>query len=300
MISIGIDIAGAPGKSFDLAIVRWGATPNTKSSVSWGTLPLGRPNAGYPIFHFVRIARACRRGNIPQIARLSYPIALFVSRALGVQLASMGVDTSSRIIVAIDSPSGFSRNVHGHGRATEKVGRHFGLGGAHQPYFQMSPSIACSRIRGNQWAWMLFGIATFFAFSCRFSPSLQTWGDFLRDGFASVPGGLGGNLLEVFPRATIQYARSSAGTGRGTIGNLQQIIGGLQNAAPEINLILQSLQTGQKTGSDRADALLAALTTLGKIYPRTFTITALQHANPSKYSPIPPDWSREGIIYTVT
>lgn len=300
MISIGIDVAGAPGKSFDLAIVRWGSSLNTASHVAWGTLPLGHPNAGYPTFHFARIASACRLGNFPQIAAFSYPIALFVSRALGVQLANVGVETNSSVIVAIDSPSGFSRNTHGHGRATEKVGRHFGLSGAHQPYFQMSPSIACNRLRGNQWAWMLFGMATFFAFSCRFSPSPSTWENFLRDGFASVRGGLGGNLFEVFPRATIQYARYSAGTGGVTIGNLRQIIGSLQNAAPETNLILQSLQTGQKTGSDRADALLAALTTLGKIYPYSFTMTALQHGNPCNYLPLPPDWIREGVIYTVS
>jgi hypothetical protein len=147
---------------------------------------------------------------------------------------------------------------------------------------------------------MLFGMATFFAFSCRFNPSQSTWEDFLRNGFASVPGGLGGNLLEVFPRATIQYARYSAATGRGTIGNLQQIISGLQNAAPETILILQSLQTGLKTGSDRADALLAALTTLGKIYPHLFTMTALQQGNPSNYLPLPPNWTQEGVIYTVS
>jgi hypothetical protein len=301
MISIGIDIAGAHGKRFDLAIVRWGSTLNTASHVTWGTLPLGHPNTGYPIFHFARIATACRLGNFSQIATLSYPIALFVSRALGAQLANAGVDISSSVIVAIDSPSGFSRNIHGHGRATEKVGRHFGLSGAHhQPYFQMSPSIACNRLHGNRWAWMLFGMGTFFAFSCRFNPSPSAWEDFLRDGFASVPGGLGGNLLEVFPRATIQYARYSASTGGGTIGNLRQIIGSLQNAAPETNLILQSLQTGKKTGSDRADALIAALTTLGKIYPYSFTMTALQHGNPSNYFPLPPDWIREGVIYTVS
>ena len=49
MISIGIDIAGAHGKRFELAIVRWGSTPNTASHVTWGTLPLGHPNTGYPI-----------------------------------------------------------------------------------------------------------------------------------------------------------------------------------------------------------------------------------------------------------
>ncbi len=305
MISVGIDIAGGPGKSLTLAVVRWGDTPIHVSHVCWGALPLGRPNSCYPLFNFAQIAAACVQGNISQISQISYPIAHFVNGGLSAQISSLGIDNpsvemDSRLVVAIDSPSGFSRNTRGHGRATEKVGRHFGLIGAYQPIFQMSPSVACNRIHGSQWAWMLFGMATFYAFACRFNPSQPTWRDFLVNGFASIPGGLGGNLIEVFPRATIQYARTSGSALTGTMNNLRAVIGRLQNASPERARIRQSLRTGEVTGSDRADALVAALTTVGKIYPQVFAITALRHGSPRKYSPVPPAWNQEGVIFVAT
>lgn len=299
MLSLGIDIAGAPGKSLTLALVRWGGL-GAPSPVAWDVVPLGKLGSGYPAYKWQQIVHAAGQGNLPVVASLSYTIADHVCAGLRQAIGRLGVQGKIDVF-AIDSPSGFSRNTSGHGRATEKVGRFFGLGGQCRAYFQMTPSVACGRVRGNQWAWMLFGMATFHAIGSNFAVSPQSWEQFLVAGLGSTPGGVGGNIIEVFPRATVQYLRYVASQQTQKLIDLKKALGLLTNAAPEVALIRSVLQSGARSASDRADALIAAMTTIGSAYPTKFSATALQHHSPSNYasagSAVP--WHQEGVVYVV-
>lgn len=297
MQTLGIDIAGAPGRYLSLALVKWDDRLTGVHSVTWAEMDLGRRNTGYPTFDFEQIRMAVRDGDLGRVSTLSYSIATHVSAGLTRAMGLLEVQPKDIGVIAIDSPSGFSRNLVGHGRATEKVGRHFGLSRPYQPLFQMSPSLLCGDEKRNHWSWMIFGMAAFYFFSTSLVPSSHSWRSFLSDGVPSAAKGIGNRVIEVFPRATTQYARRLTANGDMTIQNLLIALHSLDGASYERSLIRQVLQTGARTGSDRADALLAALTTLGQVYPGSFRSVPLNHECPSKYSPLPPDWNREGIIH---
>lgn len=300
MLSLGIDVAGAPGKALTIALIRWGVSLQTPAAIAWETVPLGKLGSDYPAFQWPPIVSAAAHSNLPLIAQCSFPIATYVCLHLEKAFARLGVQGKIDVF-AVDCPSGFSRNTLGHGRATEKVGRFFGLGGQHQAYFQMTPSIACGRPRGNQWAWMLFGMAAFHAIGANFSVSRPSWEQFLRKGFDCIPKGLGGNVVEVFPRATMQYLRHVANQRPQTLADFQRVLAALTDAQDEVSLIRRALNTGKRTGSDRADALIAGLTTLGAVYPASFVTTGLSHPCPKHYAmttaTIP--WCQEGVVYVL-
>ena len=284
----------------NVPLTRWGASSQTPASVAWEAVPLGKLGTDFPTFQWPQIVSAAGQRNLSLVANLSFPIAEHVCLRLQAAFARLGVHGAIDVF-AIDSPSGFSRNTLGHGRATEKVGRFFGLGGQHQAYFQMTPSIACGRPRGNQWAWMLFGMATFHAIAAKFSVSRPSWDQFLLDGFGCIPKSLGGNVVEVFPRATVQYLRYVAIQQPQKLVDFQQALAALTHAPAEVLLIRSALNTGERTGSDRADALIAGLTTLGAVYPASFVTTGLSHPGPGNYAmataAIP--WCQEGVVYVL-
>ncbi|MFH0825195.1 MAG: hypothetical protein V2B18_20785, partial [Pseudomonadota bacterium] len=77
------------------------------------------------------------------------------------------------------------------------------------------------------------------------------------------------------------------------------VLDSLRNSDHEADLIRRALRTGSRTGADQADAVLAALTTLGHVYPDTFSSVMLRHDDPSNYRPLLPDWDREGVVYVL-
>ncbi|MGO9952880.1 MAG: hypothetical protein ACLPN1_11820 [Dissulfurispiraceae bacterium] len=287
---IGIDIAGAPGGCFDIALITW----DEVSDVHWARMPLGAVGNGYPAFNFNEIKVAAEQGNTDTIASLSVKIGNYVTSSLKTSIEALlhpfRIDCRDIAAIGIDSPSGFSRNTMMHGRATERVSNHFGIGqrGNFPVYFQMTPSICCGKINNGTWFWMLFGMAAFYAFVNKFHFEETTWRSFIQNGYEKE------NIIEVFPGATIQYLRQQ---GQGAVETLQHVLNNVQHAEAECHLIKQALETGESTGSDKADALIAALTMLPFIDDNQFGSTLLKTANPENYMPCSPNhWNQEGII----
>ena len=135
----------------------------------------------------------------------------------------------------------------------------------------MTPSICCGNLHRGTWFWMLFGMAAFYAFVNKFQFEETTWLNFIQNGYRKE------NIIEVFPRATIQYLRQQ---GQGAVETLQHVLNNLQNAERERHLINYALETGESTGSDKADALIAALTMLPFIDANQFGFTLLKADNP--------------------
>jgi len=292
MYSVGIDIAGARHRSFHVALIKWGLPLGHKSYFYLEEMPLRNS----PDFDQENIRRAAGTGNLENIAKLSFPIVQFLSKSFSASLNKLfgkqNIKLSDINIFGIDSPCGFSRNVIGHGRATEKVISRFGIGGGQFPiYAQMTPSISCNRSHGAPWFWMLFGMAAFYLLECNFRYSEGSWLNFFKNGIQTD------KVIEVFPRITIQYIRKQGDSAK---ANLTGVLSSLQGADNECRLINDALSTGNSTRNDRADALIAALTTLPSIYLDIFAYEIFKRDNPANYQcsgQIP--WKKEGVITTV-
>jgi hypothetical protein len=289
-LTLGIDIAGAPGRQFDLALINW-----ENSEVFWERMPLGTRGKDYPTYDFNQIRIATADGDIEKIAELSYNIVRHVGERLRNSFNNFNIILEDIDIIAIDSPSGFSRNTIGHGRATEKVWRYFLPTDRRRGFivnFQMSPSISCGRERGNHWSWIIFGMGAFHTIDNNFQFDKKTWLNFIQNGIRNKE-----KVIEIFPRVTIQSIRMQ---GNDTITILIKILNNLRNSHIENGLIKIALYNGKRTGNDRADSLIAALTTLPFVYPDRFRSITLKNANPRNYNPINSiPWDREGVIYTL-
>lgn len=310
MYSLGIDIAGRKGRNFDLALINWGPAPHATPIIHWAVLPLpANENAGYPNFNFPEILHAQEVGNINLIAQLSFPICDFVQlnlqEAVNALCNAAAIQIDQILAVGIDSPSGFSRNTVGHGRATEKVARHFGIGqnGHYKIVPQFTPSMECGIEFESPWGWILFGMAAFYAFESNFQGNQAGWTAFLENGLGAALPALPAHIIEVFPRATIQYLRhqnAQPPQGQQIPAFQAAVINPLINNNPgaglELGLINAVLGNGRPTKNDRADALLAALTTLPTIVPNQYDYIQLQNPAPTNYAPLPPQWQQEGII----
>lgn len=288
-VTLGIDIAGAPGRQFDLALVDW-----ENSEVFWESMPLGA-GEDYASYNFSQIRTATADGDLHEIAALSYNIVDHVGKRLQKSFKNLNIIPKDVDVISIDSPSGFSRNTMGHGRATEKVWRYFRPTNKHREFvvnFQMSPSINCQRERGNNWSWIIFGMAAFHILENNFQFDKKTWLNFLQKGIKAKE-----KIIEIFPRVTIQSIRMQ---GNDAIETVIKILNKLRNCQTENLLIRNTLHNGKRTGSDRADALIAVLTTLPSVYPNRFRSVALKNTNPRNYNPISSiPWDREGVIYTL-
>ncbi len=293
MVSLGIDIAGAANRHFDLALVEWGESFNSNSNVFWHRMPLGVKNVDYPSYDKEAIREATASGNLEEISHLSFTIIDHLSERLSKSLHKLNIKCNNIDIIAIDSPSGFSRNYIGHGRATEKVWGRFVINMDYNKFgvnFQMSPSIKCGRERGNDWFWIIFGMAAFHLLDNNFTSNIDLWFNFLRDGIINRD-----RIIEIFPRVSIQYLRIQHNI---TIEAIQKVVNNIQNTNNESILIKRALNDGQRTGNDRADALIAALTTLPFVFPGYFESIPLMHNNPKNYQSIDNiPWDKEGLIY---
>ena len=314
MYRLGIDIAGAPGGNFHLSLINWGPEPHASPQIHWGLMHLPLTVAdGYPDFDFPQIRAAASPGNIDMVADLSFPIYDFVRANLDVSVVNLchaaNIERNQITVVGIDSPSGFSRNTMGHGRVTEKVAPLWGIGlnGNFRVVFQMTPSVACGRPHGAEWYWMLFGMAAFYAFESNFHHNLQGWRNYLLNGLAIANQALPWHVIEVFPRATIQYLRSqnhhipAANIIQNFLDNM--IMPLIHNSHDQIsiealNRINEVLQNGEPTMNDYADALIAALTTLPSIMPDQYHYMTLEGDTPTDYAPLPPNnRQQEGRIF---
>jgi hypothetical protein len=294
MMTLGIDIAGAPNKHFDLALVEWGNKFGDKSNVFWTRLPLGSRKDDYPNYNTEGIRRATKQGDLENIAKLTFDILDKISNRLNKSIRDFGIGLQDIDVIAIDSPSGFSRNLIGHGRATEKVWKRFKSqnGINYNVSFQMSPSISCNKYRGNSWFWMIFGMAAFHLLDNEFRFNNGSWLSYLVNGVINKD-----NVIEIFPRVTIHSLRMQKYY---SIEILSKILNNLDDSKTECQLISKALKDGKKTGSDRADALISALTPLPFIYPEYFKLISLMHDDPSNYQCIGDiPWDKEGIIRTL-
>ena len=295
MLTLGIDIAGAPGRKFDLAFIEWDNSFKNKSNVYWSSVPLGTRNNDYPNYNMEEIRKAADNGNLEAITNLTYTILTHVAERLNIAIQGIGIDLNKLRAIAIDSPSGFSRNQIGHGRATEKVWGRLIQGHERNDLnvaFQMSPSIACRRMHNNNWFWMIFGMAAFHILENNYHVDNRSWSDFLKNGLANR-----NNVIEVFPRVTIQNIRKQ---GVHAVSIIKQIVNNLDNIYNESQLIYNSLDSGNGTASDRADAVISAMTMLPFVYPEKFKLVPLMHILPTNYQPIDPiPWEQEGVIYTL-
>lgn len=289
-LTLGIDIAGAPGRQFDLALINW-----ENSEVFWERMPLGTRGKDYPSYDFNQIRTATADGDLEQIAEYSYNIVAHVGERLCNSFNNLNIMLKDIDVIAIDSPSGFSRNTMGHGRATEKVWRYFLPTDKRRDFsvnFQMSPSISCGREHGNNWFWIIFGMGAFHILDNNFRFDKKTWLNFIQNGIKNKE-----KIIEIFPRVTIQSIRIQ---GNDAIAILIKILNKLKNTQIENEFIKNALYNGQRTGNDRADSLIAALTTLPFVYSDRFRSITLKNANPKNYNPINSiSWDREGVIYTL-
>jgi hypothetical protein len=288
MYSIGIDIAGARHRSFHIALIKWGLAFGSKSYFILEEMPLRNS----PIVDQNKIRQAAGIGNLEELTKLSFPIVQFLSKYFSASLNGLfsehNINLSDINIIGIDSPCGFSRNYTGHGRATEKVISNFGIGNRQFPISaQMTPSISCNRSHGAPWFWMFFGMAAFHLLECNFQYSEGSWLNFLENGIQTD------KVIEVFPRITIQYIRKQ---GESAKVSLNTVLSSLQGADNECRLIDAALSTGNSTRNDRADAVIAAFTTLPSIYSDIFAYESFKHDNPATYQydgQIP--WKKEGV-----
>jgi hypothetical protein len=96
MLSLGIDVAGAPGQSLTLALIRWGASLQTPAVVAWEAVPLGKLGSDYPPFRWPQIVSAAGQGTLALVAKCSFQIAEYVCLCLQAVFGRLGVQGKSQ------------------------------------------------------------------------------------------------------------------------------------------------------------------------------------------------------------
>jgi hypothetical protein len=191
-IYVGVDVGGRPEKGFDLCFVDWRS--GAMAHVEFVRVPhrseLPPTSAMRPLIW---------QGNLRELSRLTIRAAAPVAKDLWGTIVRHAPEVRG---VFIDSPSGFSRNILGHGRLTEKQSL---LGVS----FQSTPSIACGREHGGDWAWLVYGMAAHLGCVRRGEFSEAEWLDGLTRGCSSTTQPTAPGLItrECFPTATISRLR---------------------------------------------------------------------------------------------
>ncbi|MCX7022105.1 MAG: hypothetical protein NTW26_07535 [bacterium] len=268
MYSIGFDVAL---RQIDIALINW-----TTNNVTFSMI-----NINTAINNIHRIV-ANANGIVNNIAQQTQIIPQQIQQSLIQFISQVRINKSCRIFIGIDCPSGLSRRLNWHGRATELFLNHV-LQRPHRINPQWTPSIAVQRIHISPWQWIFNGMALYYLFANNYQYDPQSWQNYLQNGFVS------NNVIEVFPRATINFVRQN-----NAMQNFSRVLNTLNNVSNVVNIINNSLGTGNPTRNHRADALIAALTTLGFFHP-LFSLFFVR-GNFINYQPNPPNWQAEGII----
>ena len=264
LVSFGIDVGGHD-KGSDIAEIQWSASGDNIHSVRFHRLP-SRHRDGCALIDADAVRTLVAKGDVEQLATVTYPAAQYIAT----RVRNIVGDCPAQAI-AIDCPSGFSRNVLGHGRATEKIQKQFGLVKPFSVSFQSTPSLHCQREHGGSWVWMILGMALFASLrDVRKEMDESEWHDFLADG----PDEQG--PLEAFPSATVQYLRQQRNAD--AIARIRHLIGSMEASEDQgrdvlvraKNCLLMALINGPKPLDDRTAALIAALSTLPSVFPEHY------------------------------
>lgn len=253
-VYVGIDVGGRMDKGFDLCFLTF-----SKGGLLGITFEACRYPCALPATAQLRAPVAA--GDFAQLAHLTHQAALEIAAALWAR-----VSNRSPRGAYIDSPSGFSRNRRGHGRATEKVA-YRGV------WFQCTPSVAISRQHGGEWNWLVYGMVAYMAFMYSGNPFSETeWRHVLEYGLYTPTRQLQGrHVRECFPTATVAVWREDSAR----CGRVQQLLAGHQHL-PEVTVVQAYLQQGvfavkqQRPLYDRADALVAGLSSLPLALPQVY------------------------------
>jgi hypothetical protein len=245
---VGVDVAGRSNKGYDLCNLVW--SKGAPVLVRFERLPHATP---LPPTSSLR--RCVADGDFRELAELTHDAAASTAEAFWSGIIRLARSAPSGVF--IDSPSGFARNVAGHGRLTEKQS----ITGVS---FQSTPSISCNTEHGADWGWLLYGMVAFAACLHEGHITLAQWTEALREGLL-VPTSSGSLVVrECFPTATVSRLRS-----RGRGAYVQQLLAELKEHEAErravaayLDLGVRAVKQPRQSLFDRADALVAALSSL--------------------------------------
>jgi hypothetical protein len=252
-VYVGIDVGGRTDKGFDLCFLSFGSTGIREPEFESCPYPVALPPTD-------QLRQPTADGDLGKLADLTYPAAARIAATLWDRLCTRQVQG-----VYIDSPSGFSRNQTGHGRLTEKC-RYRGV------CFQCTPSIATNRVHRGDWNWLVYGMVGFAACLYRGRGfSSDEWEAVLQGGlYRSTRDLRRVTVRECFPTATVSVIRE-----RQRAGRVHQLLAAHANL-PEVEAVIRYLQYGvaavkrRRPLYDRADALVAALSSLARAFPQEF------------------------------
>ena len=300
MKSFGIDAHGHR-KGLHVAEIAWGSTISGPHAVKFSHAPLTTaPNGTCPRLCIDIVRPLVTKCNVEKLAAETYPAVAHLRGLLLEIISGAPAET-----VAIDSPSGFSRNTLGHGRLTEKLQAAHGFGKGFRIGVQMTPSLDCGKSHGGlDWSWVILGMAAFATLGGLLSVEarLGAWHTYLEHG----PDGR--EPVEAFPSATIQYLRQSRNAAART--GVRQLIDAMEPATGQTKahvvtaceLVQTALRVGPKgiKKDDRAAALVAALSTLPAVFPGQFSTVLMSppdHCHGTKHQAS--GQGREGAITLV-
>ncbi|HQU43998.1 MAG TPA: hypothetical protein PK867_14360, partial [Pirellulales bacterium] len=253
-IYVGIDVGGRIDKGFDLCFLKF--SQGALADIAFESCP-------YPcaLPATAQLRQPVATGNFAALARLTHPAASNVAARLWAKVGARSPNGAF-----IDSPSGFSRNQRGHGRATEKVAYH-GV------WFQCTPSVAINRQHEGDWNWLVYGMVAYMAFVFSGNQfSEEEWKHALENGLYSSTRQLQGrHVRECFPTATVAVLREDPVR----CGRVQQLLAGHQHLA-EVTAVNEYLNQGvfgvkqRRPLFDRADALVAGLSSLPFALPQLY------------------------------
>ena len=253
-VYVGIDVGGRIDKGFDLCFLTF--VKGGIRGIVFESCPYP-----YPLPKTAQLRAPVASADFAQLARLTHRAAVDIAAVLWAR-----VGHRSPRGAFIDSPSGFSRNQRGHGRATEKVA-YRGV------WFQCTPSVAVNRQHGGDWNWLVYGMVAYMAFTHSGNQfSEAEWRHALEHGLYSPTRHLPARYVrECFPTATVAVLREDAAR----CGRVQQLLAGHQHL-PEVMAVQAYLQQGvfgvkrQHRLYDRADALVAGLSSLPFALPQVY------------------------------
>lgn len=285
---VGVDVAGRPSKGFTLCFLEF--TAETLKDISFGGIPYDSISQMPPT---TALRDTVRRGDLEQLARMTWNAAESLSATFDEMVVSRRPQG-----VFIDSPTAFSRNTLGHGRATEKVS-YRGVS------FQCTPSTACNRTHGGDWNWLVYGMVAYA--SLRGTQLTEdVWRHALVNGmyadFVSFATDI--HVRECFPTATVSVLRTQDGAAP-LVSSILAPFTDNARCGSEVRAVHGYLERGVsavKTRAalyDRADALVAGLLALPQVMPKTFRETEREPLPGRKWRGADVDLEREGRIAVV-
>jgi len=255
-VYVGIDVGGRIDKGFDLCVLTFSKGNLKNIEFKRCTYPCALPPTDV-------MRGLVAAGNFSELSRQTYESATKIADKLWSMIGNLILRGAF-----IDSPSGFSRNQAGHGRATEKVS-YRGV------TFQSTPSVIIRREHRGDWSWLVYGMVAYTALLYSGGNfSKEQWRDALTNGLYGSTRQLQAlHVRECFPTATIAVLREDQE--RVTKAIIQQLLH-IDKDRPEVKVVVDYLQKGvfavKKRGPlyDSADALVAALSSLPYAAPEIY------------------------------